>query len=262
MFDFVQFGSERLQTFLLIILRVSGLFILAPVWGHRGIPQNVKLGLIILLASILTATISQPMLPLQQSVWGLAGLAAKEILVGIIIGLFFAFIFMAVQLGGALVGYQLGLAVANVFDPSTQTQIPIIGSFWTMVTLLMFIAFNGHHLIIGALVDSYRVIPVGNIDLYGSAGELLIKYSGYVFIIALKIAAPVMVCVFLVDISLGLVAKTMPTMNVFFVGFPIKISVGLVVLALSMPMVSYVLEKMMTFLDSELRVMFLAMGKA
>lgn len=262
MFDFVNYSADRLQVLLLVMLRTAGMFIVAPIFSYPAIPAQVKIGIILLLAILLTSVLPAPVVAPATTLWGLVGLVLKELLVGLLVGTMFAIIFYATQTAGSVVGYQLGLAVANIFDPITSNQTPIIGQFWLLVTMLVFIAIDGHHMMLRAIVDSYTAIPAGEVFANGAVGELMIKYTAYVFIIALKMAAPVMVTVFLVDVVLGIVAKTMPTMNVFFVGFPLKVAVGLITLSITMPVLGYLLKKMTYFLDGELRVVLAAMGRA
>lgn len=202
------------------------------------------------------------MLPQIESFWHLAALGAKEILLGAIIGLLFRLIFMGVKTAGSIIGYQIGFALVSMPDVEQGGQVSIMGQLWFLVATLIFLSINGHHLVISAFAESYEVIPPGMVGLASSVGELMIKYTAYVFVIALKIASPVMIALFLTDVALGTIAKTMPTMNVFFVGFPIKIGVGLMVIAMSLPIFAYVLEKATMYLDHELRLVFAAMGRA
>lgn len=262
MFDFINYGADKLQIFILIILRLSGLFLIAPIFSNRAYPVMLKAGLMIVLALILVSTIDAGQVVAASSLWQLAGLGFKEILVGFIMGLFYQLIFYAAQTGGSIVGYQVGLAMANEFDPNTSSQVSLFGRFWALVATMLFFALNGHHMMISAFVDSYLVIPAGAVEFHSGVGELMIKYTAYVFVIALKLVAPIMVTLFLTDIALGTIAKTMPTMNVFFVGFPVKIAAGLAVVALSLPIAAFVLEKSLHFLDQELRSMLIAMGSA
>ncbi len=262
MFDFVNFTADKLQIFVLVIFRGSGLFAFAPIFGHKSIPRTIRVGLLILLSGIVVSTLSNVTIPPIESTWQFAGFAIKEILVGAIISMFFMLIFYGVQTAGSIVGYQIGLSMATEFDRNIGAQVSVIGNFWNVMAILIFLGLNGHHLIITAFVNSYEVIPPAGVAIQGSVGELMIKYSAYVFVIALKISAPIMISLFLTDIALGTIAKTMPTMNVFFVGFPIKIAMGLLIMAMSMPIFAYVLEKSMGFLDKELNILFLSMGKA
>lgn len=263
MFDFINYGADKLIILILVVLRTSGLLIMAPVIGDRGIPTLIKIGLVILLAMLLVPTIpGLDNIPKVTSLWQLAGLAFNELLIGFIIGLFFRLIFIGVLTAGSMIGYQIGFMFATMFDTNLSNQVSIIGRFWYVVAILFFLSISGHHLIITSFADSYQVIPVGGVSAYGSAGELIIKYSAYIFVIALKVASPIMITLFLTDVALGTIAKTMPSMNVFFVGFPIKIGVGLVVMAMSMPLFAYVVERALGYFDSELRILLYSLGKA
>ncbi len=261
MFDFVEYGAAQVETFLLVILRAAGIFIVAPVFGHRSVPALVKVGVLICLGVALVPTISTSALAPTGSIWQLSGLAAKEILIGVLIGLVFQLLFMGAKTAGSVIGYQMGFALVSMPDVEEGGQITILGSFWYVVALLIFLTIDGHHLVLTAFADSYEAIPPGAAALPASVAELVIGYTAYVFVIALKMAAPVMITLFLTDVALGTIAKTMPTMNVFFVGFPVKIGVGLMVMALSLPVFSFVLRRGMLYLDGELRLMLAAMGK-
>lgn len=262
MFDFLTYGTEKLQLFLVVMLRTSGLFLLAPILGNKSVPKMARVGMVVMFAIIMVMALGTVTVPEVSSLSQLLAVAFKELFVGLIIGFVFMLVFLAVQGAGSLVGYQIGLYLATAIDPTTQSQSSIVGQFWMLMAMLIFLAINGHHLIIRAYADSFTVIPPGFIAIDGSVGEMIIKYTAYLFVIALKVASPVIVTLFLTDVALGTVAKMMPTMNVFFVGFPIKIGVGLAVLAMSLPIFSYVLEKAIHYLDGELHLMFLAMGKA
>ncbi|MEA2031770.1 MAG: flagellar biosynthetic protein FliR [candidate division Zixibacteria bacterium] len=261
MFDFINYGTETLQIFMLVLLRTSGLFIIAPIFSNKSVPKMVRVGLVIILAGILVSAIKQPYIPEIVSLWQLAGLAIKEILVGFVIGLTFRFLFMGIKTGGAILGYQLGLAMVSLPDVDTSGQVAVIARLWVLLATLIFLAVNGHHIVITSLVDSYRAMPVGQVATDVPIGEMILRYSSYVFVIAIKVAAPISVTLFLVDVSLGTIAKMMPTMNVFFVGFPIKIGVGLTVVAMSLPLFSYLLRNFIRVLDGNLQVMYAAWGK-
>lgn len=261
MFDFINYGSETLLTFLLVLLRASGLILMAPVLSHSSVPRMVRVGLLIILSGIVVSAVKIPAIPEVLSLWQLVGLATKEILVGFVIGLTFRFLFMGLKTGGAMLGYQLGLAMVSLPDVDSSGQVSIIARFWVLLATLIFLAVDGHHAVISSLVDSYRAIPVGHVSLDMSVGQMILRYSVYVFVIAVKVAAPVTVTLFLVDVSLGSIAKMIPTMNVFFVGFPIKISVGLAVVALSLPLFSQLVQGFIGALDRELQTLYVVWGE-
>ncbi|MDF1544999.1 MAG: flagellar biosynthetic protein FliR [bacterium] len=262
MFDFINFTAERAQVFLLVITRSSSIFMFAPVLGHRSIPKLVKVSLMILLAGLIVSTMPNIEMEPINSIWPLLGLMFREFLIGAVITVVFLLTFYGVQTAGSIIGYQMGLAMATEFDPSTSAQVSVIGRFWYMLALLIFLVIDGHHLLIQAFADSFHLIPPAGVTMNGEAGEMILRVSAYVFIIALKIAAPVLITLFLTDVALGTIAKTMPTMNVFFVGIPVKIAMGLLVMAISLPAFAYVLEQTMNYLNGELREIYLAMGQA
>jgi flagellar biosynthetic protein FliR len=260
LFDFVTFGAEKLQFLLLIILRTSGLFIIAPVLGYRTLPAAAKVAFALLMSMLLSTILTDNTLPVIESEWHLLGLAMREIIIGLLIGFFFQLIFIAVHAAGALVGYQIGFAMVAMFDPNSSQRVSIIGQFWFLFATLIFLAIDGHHIMITSFVDSYTILPIGHVTYNMSIATVVAKASAYVFVLALKIAAPVLMTLFLTDVALGTVAKMMPTMNVFFVGFPVKIGAGLMVIAMSLPIAAYVLEKGMRFVNNELQQMYFSVG--
>lgn len=263
MFEFINFASDQIIVLLLVIIRTSGFFLIAPVFSDKSLPKLLKVGIVLVFSLVVMPVVpSQDGLAGIESVWQLVGLVLNEILIGFIIGLFFRLIFMGVLMAGTFVGYQMGFMFAQQFDRDSGSQVSIIGRFWYVLAMLFFLSISGHHLILNGVVESFQVIPLGNIGVGSSAGEMIIKYSAYIFIIAFKIAAPIMITLFLTDIALGTIAKTMPTMNVFFVGMPIKIAAGLAVMAVAMPLFVFVLEKTLTYFNSELSNLLLAVGKA
>lgn len=241
------------------MIRSAGLFIIAPILSQRTIPAPVKVGLSILLAIVIMMTLPVSAVPAVSTLGGLVGVAFLELFVGAIIGFMLMIVILAAEGAGSVIGYQVGFALANALDPITRTQTSLIGTFWVLVSSLIFLAINGHYMIIQAFHDSYTLVPPGQVALNGPVGEAMIRYTAYLFVVALKIAAPVMVTLFLVDVALGTVAKMMPNMNVFFVGFPIKIAAGLAVIALSLPIFSYVIRQSLGYLNTELGVVLAAL---
>ncbi|MGD8880341.1 MAG: flagellar biosynthetic protein FliR, partial [Desulfobacterales bacterium] len=188
-----------------------------------------------------------PILKLENfpTVTGLAPLAigiVREILLGISIGLAVNFIFAGLQLAGQLAGYQMGMAIARVMDPSTDRQLPLLGQFNELFALLIFITINAHHWFIRALVDSYQLVPVFGFRISGSLIEQLVGMAGNMFVIAIKLGAPVIAVLLISSIVFGLIARTVPQMNVFFVAMPLKIAVGLFFFGICLPYFSLFLK--------------------
>lgn len=262
MFDFVNYGSDKLFLFLLLMLRASGVFMIAPIFAHRNIPTAAKIGLTILLAILMMPAVEGSVLPMATSLAGLVGVILRELMVGFLIGFLFLLILKAAEAAGSMIGFQVGLIIASAYDPNSNDQVSIIGQFWVVIATLIFMAINGHHLVLQAFSDSYQLIPVGQMVVNGTTAELMIKYTAYVFALALKIAAPITVTLFLTDVALGTVAKVMPQMNIFVVGFPVKIAMGLLVLGFSLPVFSYVLEKTTNYFNHAVSGVLASMGTA
>ena len=262
MFDFINYGIDRLQVFLLVMVRASGLFLLAPVLSHRAIPLMVKTGLVILLSGLMVTAMPAVDIPPAASLAELLGMLFRELLAGVLMGFVLMLFFYAAQAAGSLVGYQMALAMAQAIDPATMSQESVIGRFWFLVATLIFLAVNGHHLVLQAFHQSFQAIPPGQVVVAGSTGELVLRYSAYVFVLTLKIAAPVMVAMFLTDVALGVVAKMMPTMNVFFASFGIKIGAGLLIIAIALPVFAYLLRQWASLLDGQMNTLLITLGEA
>ena len=261
MFDFLAYSSTKLQLFLLLLVRASGLFIAAPILGHRSFPSMAKVGMILLLTLTTMPALQHVQIEQAFTLAELVALVLQEFMIGALTGFFFFLLFKAAELAGVITGFQVGLAISQSFDPNAGEQVSIIGRLWVVLASLIFLAINGHHLVIQAFADSCRVIEPGQMVVSGDTALVMIKYTAYVFVLAVKIAAPVMITLTLTDVALGTIAKLMPTMNIFIVGFPLKIGVGLMVVALSLPVFAYVLEKSTLYLNQGMNELLASMGQ-
>lgn len=260
MLEFLTYGADKLQILLLISFRAGGLFLTAPILGHHSIPVTVKAGFAVTLAIVLMPLASQTPVPAVESIWLLAMLGAKEFLVGLIIGFLFSILFNGVRMGGGIVGFQQGLLMANVLDPEAGSQVSIVAEFWLVMASVIFIAIDGHHAIISALADSYRILPVGAVSFSGPAGETIIRLSAYAFTMAVKISAPIVITLFLVSVSLGVVARTVPQMNIFIVGMPLKIGIGFLIMAVVLPLFKSIINQTLIYLDNQVLAVLAGMS--
>jgi len=260
--EFLTYGADKLQILLLISFRAGGLFITAPILGHHSIPMTVKAGFAVVLAIVLIPLAAQAPMPAVESVWLLGLLAAKELLVGLIIGFFFSLLFSGVRMGGGIIGFQMGLLMANVLDPEAGSQVSIVAEFWIVIASLIFLAIDGHYAIISALADSYQLLPAGAVSFSGPAGETIIRLSAYAFTMAIKISAPIIITLFLVSVTLGVVARTVPQMNIFIVGMPLKIGVGFLVMAVALPLFKNIVNQTLYYLDIEVLAVLAGMNTA
>jgi len=248
----LQLSALEFEKFLLIALRVGGIMTVAPIFGHRNVPAMVKIGIILTLSIILLPVVAPLAGNTSPELFSLAGMLTKEVAAGLLIGFTSLLVFIAVQFAGNIVGIQMGFGIVNVIDANSSAQVPIIGQLQFLLAMLIFLSLNGHHLIISTVAYSFQIIPLGQITFSNVTGEILTRAAVNVMVLAIKLGAPCIVTLFLLDVSLGIVARTVPSMNIFIVGFPLKIGVGLFMLAMSFPIFGYVFAKFLQDLDSTL----------
>ena len=249
-----------LDSFLLLFGRLSGLFLIAPILSSRMLPVRLK----VLIIAMLAATLSY-VIPLQNSLASISSpglfIAALviELVVGYTIGFVCYIVLAAIQTAGQLMDMQMGFAIVNVVDPSSGTQIPLMGNLTQTIALMVYLAINGHHYLIQALVQSYQVIPVMGLSMNHRLMDWMTEIIVYMFIIAVKLAAPLVIAVLTSDIAMGFIARTVPQMNVFIVGLPLKILLGLGGLLVMFPIYiwafSVLFERFFAYLDQIILVM-------
>lgn len=249
-----------LEGFLLLFGRLTGLFLSAPILSSRMIPGRLK----VLIIAMLAVTLSY-VVPLQDSAANIStpGLfiaaLAVEIIVGYTIGFVTYIALGAIQTAGQLMDMQMGFAIVNVVDPSSGTQIPLMGNLTQTIALMVYLAMNGHHYLIQALVQSYKVIPVMGLTMNHRLMDWMIEITVYMFIITVKIAAPLVIAILTTDIAMGFIARTVPQMNVFMVGMPLKILLGLGALLVMFPIYIWafgvLFERFFAYLDQVILVM-------
>ena len=226
MIDIINLSS--LPIFFLIFIRILAFFITMPLFSYRTIPTIFKIGISFFLALVMYTTVDGQGIDVDSLY---IFLLVKEVIVGLFIGLIAYIILSAVQIAGGFIDFQMGFAVANVIDPQTGAQSPLIGQYFYIIALLFLLSVNGHHLIIDGIFNSYEWIPIDQfISFGGNFSQFILQTFSYMFLIAFQMALPLVGCLFLVDVALGIIARTVPQLNVFVVGLPLKITVSFIVL--------------------------------
>lgn len=246
--------------FFMILGRLTGLFISAPIFSSRQLPGRLKILIVILLAGVMSSFV-----PVQYAVElnnAVAFIAAfiLEVLIGYAIGFVAWVLFAAIQMAGQLMDNQIGFSMVNVLDPQSGIQIPLMGNFYYLLTLLIYLSMDGHHYLLQAINQSYQVIPVLGANLSGGFMEIIASVTAYMVVIAVKISTPVVFAILISDISMGFVARTVPQMNVFIVGMPVKIMVGLLTLIIIMPVFIWFMGTMFYEFTKYLDAVVLSMG--
>lgn len=225
---------QRLDIFLLLFVRMLGLFTTAPVWSNRLVPVQLRVAI-----AFGTAVVVSPLfreLPMPDSLGTLATLVVRELLVGMVIGFVAAVVLSAVQLAGQILDLNMGLSMVNLLDPMTNTQMPVVGNFLYVLSILIFFTINGHHMLLQALMDSYALVPIGKAVMTPTLAESVVKMGSSLFLIGFKIAAPVLAALFLTTVALGVLNRAVPQMNVFVIGMPVQLGVGVFMLMVVLPL--------------------------
>lgn len=234
---------ESFQLFLVCLARMAAMMGTLPVFGSGTAPARVRLGLTMLL-SLLIFPVVKPLIPSPDfSIVALAVLMASEGLLGLMVGFTAQLVFTAVELGGSIIGYKMGFAAANVFDPQNQRQIELISQYQNIVAILIFLVLDVHHLFIRAIVKSYELLPPGGIDVGGEAIPFLMSLAGHMFSLGIQFSAPVLAVLILSGLVLGILARVFPQLNVFMLSFPLNIGIGFLVMGLTLSMVFLLLER-------------------
>ena len=249
----LDFLADLWDIFLLIFLRVTGLFVISPLFGRQNIPAYYKIGFSFLLAIILSYTIPVPDLSGYNSLLAFIFLALKEFLVGLVLGYISYLIVTAIYLAGQMIDMHIGFGMVSVFDPQSNIQIPITANFYFILTMLMFLAIDGHHLLIYTLSESFTLFPIGNpLTIGEDMLDFVMQLFGSIFAISFKIAAPVTAAVLITDVSLGVIAKAVPQVNVFIVGMPLKILLGLLVILFTLTAFRSIVHVLMDGMQNEI----------
>lgn len=250
--DIFNINLADYESFLFVFSRVAAIIMFAPILGSAQIPSRLKIGLALVFSVLIFSMVRTLPLPQPKGLFDFGIFMATDAMIGLAIAFAMRLVFSAVQLAGTLVDFQMGFGVVNVIDPQTQAQVSITAQFQNILAVLIFLAADAHHMIIGAVVESFRLINPAQVDFANITPEFILKMFSSMFIIAVKIAAPIMAILFFLAVGLGLVARTVPQMNVFIVGFPLQIGVGLIMIALSMPFFSIIIQNEIAQLPAQL----------
>lgn len=226
-----------LQQYFWPFVRVSAVFMLAPVLGARNVPARIRLSLAVVVTLVLAplVTIDTPMTMFGAAWWRCL---VEQLAIGLCMGFVLLLVFEAVVLGGELIAYSMGLSFAQLADPLRGSSTPVVGQFLLLLATLLFLAAGGHLVLIELLVRSFRSLPVGS-NGFGveQAGELL-RYSAALFAGGLLLGLPVVTALLIANLSLGVVGRSAPSLNLFAVGFPVTLVAGLLLIRAGLPAVA------------------------
>lgn len=250
----------RLPVYLLMLTRISAFFVTAPLFSYRAIPMVQRIIFAVLLAWMMSYSIEVTEIAIDGEY---IFLLLKEVTIGLFIGILAFIIMSAIQVAGGFIDFQMGFAVANIIDPQTGAQSPLLGQFFNSIAMLLLLVLNGHHLLLDGIFYSYQFLPIdGAWPAFGSGqvGEFIVTTFVASFAIAFQMSIPIVATLFLVDIALGITARTVPQLNIFVVGFPIKITVSFLVLSIMMVVMIGVMQQLFEFMIVSMRDLMVLLG--
>jgi flagellar biosynthetic protein FliR len=222
-------------TFLLILIRATAMLVSSPLLSHRGIPAQAKIGFAIFTALILTPITPLPGGQVPETFGHLVDDVIRETLFGLGLGLSMNIVVIGLQMASRIIGLQIGFGLGAVFDPVTGTDFGAFDQFYSLLVTLVFFAINGHHLVLQSLAETLQAIPPGTFDPFALSPAGITSLIAGLTVTAVRIAMPVMAALLLADIGMGIVARTMPQVQILIVGFPVKIGIGILVLGAALP---------------------------
>ncbi len=220
------------RTYMLVLLRVSILLFLFPIFSSNVFPNRLKMGFALVVSLLFYSVVELDLnrFPLNIPATGLLVLA--EAMIGLTLGLCLRIFFGSVQLAGQVIGFQMGFAMINVVDPQTGSNVSIMDQLGYWVCVVVFLLMNGHHIMFLSVIDSFKLVPVGFFMMQEAMMAQIMDLTAQLFVLAIKIGAPVIASLTFVSVGFGLMAKFSPQMNVMIVAFPLKIIAGLLLFGL------------------------------
>lgn len=225
---------EWVARFLWPLLRVGSVFVSLPVFSSHGVPIRVRL-----ILAVMTALVLAPVLPTPPSIelFSLTGFftVAQEIFIGLLVGYVLQLVYATVAFSGQIIALSMGLGFASLLDPQTGVQVPVVAQIYLIFTTFTFLGADGHLLLIHMLADSFQGLPIGGSGIGVASIQALLGWTSLVFSTGLLIALPIVIILLILTLGLGVATRAAPQLNIFSVGFPISLGLGLFLMWLTVP---------------------------
>ncbi len=229
--------------FVLVLTRISGLVMTAPIYGSRAVPLRIRGFLAVGLAVMITPSQNSDLLEVPGHLIGIAILIAQELVLGLTLGLALMILFTGLQIAGQIIGQISGMSLADIFDPTLEANVAVFSQLLDVITMSVFLTIGGHRQVMHALLDTFHWRPPGSGDLPGRLVEVLTTVVSESFLVGIRVGAPVMVALMLAVLVLGLISRTLPQLNILAVGFSLNACIMLSTLAFSLGAVAWVVQE-------------------
>jgi flagellar biosynthetic protein FliR len=229
--------TDKLLSFAMVLTRISAFFLVVPVFGWETIPMTIKVAATVLLSVFFSfanpAAVAMDHTSTMQAILLLGGEATYGLALGAIANILFS----TVKLSGRIAEDQMGMTMAEILDPLTQEQGQPLASLLEMIFVIAFLAANGHHLLLRVIQRSYEIFPAGKIPTMAALAGNMIEATSMMLIAGLRLAAPILAAMMLLLVVLSILARIVPEMDIFFISFPVRIVIGLIVLIAMVPFI-------------------------
>ncbi len=243
----ISFTYAELSTFLASFIwplsRILAFISSAPILSHRSIPTQVKIGFALLLTLIVVPTLQSLPSVDPGSEMGFL-ILMQQVVIGLAMGFAMRVIFVAIEMAGEIIGLQMGLGFALFFDPQNSGQVQLIGRFLGLIALLVFLAIDGHLQMIAILAQSFSVLPIGIAGMPSLSFSVLANWGSEIFLLGMKLSLPILTTLLIANLALGILTRAAPQLNIFAVGFPLTLAIGLAMMSLVLPYYLPILEHM------------------
>lgn len=243
---------NQVAVFMLIFTRISAFMVTAPLFAQTNVPVTLKAGLSLLLALLLFPVLENGTLIVPENSLAFILALVVEVAVGLALGLITSIIFTSLSVAGQYIDIKMGFYMSSVFDPMSGQQASIMARFLFIMGLVMFLNMDGHHMLLAGLARSFDIVPLMGAHLNAGLGLVVIKSFARMVTVAVQIAAPVMAVVIIVDISLGLIGRTAPQMNIFMLGFPVKIFLGILTMSIMVPLMGAIFRSLFSIMERDM----------
>ena len=228
--------SQNLEYFLLLFIRVTAIVVSSPIFGRKQLPNNLKIGLCLMITYIVFSAHPAITSIVYDGIVGYALLCIKELMFGLVLGYVTTLFFSLVETAGYVMDMQMGFGMVNVFDVQNNVSVPVTGSLLNIIMLISFFAVNGHLKLIQLLIGTFDAIPVGSVVIAKEIGLVAVEVFSLAFVLSINVAMPMVAAGLLSELFMGVILRTVPQMNMFVVGIPLKIILGLLVLSIMLPL--------------------------
>ncbi|HOP63442.1 MAG TPA: flagellar biosynthetic protein FliR [Spirochaetota bacterium] len=240
----MEYFVTNFQAFLLVLVRINAMIMIAPFFSSGVIPFRVKALISFLITLVVFPVISAGAVKVPASMGLYYLMVLQEAAIGVFIGFLVSVVFAAFQVSGQFYAAQIGFGINEVYDPLAQVSVPLVGQLKNFIGILVFLMINGHHFMIEAVCRSFELAPVFGVSREATGG--LLKYIVYsfsgMFVVALKIALPMVAVAFLISVTMGVLAKAAPQMNIMMLGFPFQIFTAFVLLIITTPLIVKIMQ--------------------